>query len=581
VHGTDERTRQTPALPELVEAARAGDTVAFEELVRRFQGMAVGYAFAVMGDFHRAEDAAQEAFVEVHFGLGNLREVAAFASWLRRIVFKHCDRQRRRKRVKTAPLAAGAHVAEDGPGPAERIEAVELREAALQAVMSLPEHERIVTTMFYIEDRSHKEIAGFLEVPTSTVKSRLHSARGRLKEDLMTAVAGELRRHAPDDSFARRVAKAIEVYTAKGPPHDHMRSGWHEMLRRQTHEILRSGEEGFRLDVELSRSPKARVRGEAALHFGIRHDPRGKEHLLRLMRDQSAHVRARAARWYGQMLIPTEKLPNWYLAERAESVPEGAEELVPALRDEHAGVRVSAVMGLSLFVELGNEGIDRAVTGALKDPVHKVQHAAARVLRVECPGCRANPLADRDADTDARERRQQLCEAIETRMREGDDGLREDVGLSRSAKRKHRREAAIRLGLRGDPRAKEHVRRLLSDEHARVRREAIRAFASLIHPNGNRAPLLGLRQKASSVPEEIEALLFMVGDRNWKNQRVAVEALGDYAGLDDPRIERLFREILSGSDHKLSHAAARVIGVGCPACGEPSGREGENAQDQA
>ena len=66
--------------------------------MRRFQGTAIGYAFAVMGDFHLAEDAAQDAFVEVYVVIGDLRDPAAFASWLRRIVFKHCDRQRRRKR---------------------------------------------------------------------------------------------------------------------------------------------------------------------------------------------------------------------------------------------------------------------------------------------------------------------------------------------------------------------------------------------------------------------------------------------------------------------------------------------------
>ena len=579
MHRTNEDTRKTHALPELVEAAQAGDTAAYEELVRRFQGMAIGYAFAVMGDFHLAEDAAQDAFVEVYVSLGDLREAVAFASWLRRIVFKHCDRQRRRKRIKTAPLVAGADVVERDPGPAERIEAVELREAALDAVMSLPEHERIVTTMFYIEDRSHKEIAEFLEVPASRVKSRLHSARGRLKEKLMAAVAGELRKHAPDDSFARRVAKAIEVYTAEGPPHDHMRSDWSRMLRRQTHEILRSGEEGFRLDVELSHSPKARVRVEAALHFGIRHDPRGKEHLLRLLKDENSRVRARAARWYGQMLLPKEKLPNWYLAERADTIPDGAEELIPALKDEHHDVRMCAIMGLSLFVGLGSETINRSVEGALHDSVHKIQHAAARVLRVECPGCGTNPVAGRGQDTDARVRRRQLCEIIEARMREGNDGLREDVELSRSAKRKKRREAAIRLGLRGDPCCKEHVCNLLSDEHARVRREAIRAFATLIHPDGSRGPLLGVPQKASSIPDDVESLVPMVSDRNWKNQRIAVGVLGDYTGLDDPRIKQVFQEILNGSDHTLRHAAAGVLGIACPGCGAPLKRADEKAQD--
>ena len=82
----------------LIMSAAAGDVCAFEQLVLRFQGMAVGYAFAILGDFHLAEDAAQEAFVEAYAKLASLREPRAFAGWLKRIVFKHCDRLTRRKR---------------------------------------------------------------------------------------------------------------------------------------------------------------------------------------------------------------------------------------------------------------------------------------------------------------------------------------------------------------------------------------------------------------------------------------------------------------------------------------------------
>ncbi|NIR02616.1 MAG: RNA polymerase subunit sigma-24, partial [Gemmatimonadales bacterium] len=66
-----------------------------------FQDMAVGYAYSILGDFHLAEDAAQEAFVQAYLDLRKLRVPQAFPSWLRRIVFKQCDRFTRRKRVHT------------------------------------------------------------------------------------------------------------------------------------------------------------------------------------------------------------------------------------------------------------------------------------------------------------------------------------------------------------------------------------------------------------------------------------------------------------------------------------------------
>ena len=146
----------------VVVRAQGGDLEAYGRVVRRFQDMAYGYAYSVMGDFGLAEDAAQEAFVEAYQCLPSLREPAAFPSWLRRIMFKQCDRITRRKRVATVPLESAVEVASTEPGPAELIEQRQTREEVLAAIRGLPEHEREVTALFYINGYSHEDIAGFL-----------------------------------------------------------------------------------------------------------------------------------------------------------------------------------------------------------------------------------------------------------------------------------------------------------------------------------------------------------------------------------------------------------------------------------
>lgn len=87
-----------------VVLAQKGDLAAFDRVVKQFEDMAVGYAYSLLGDFHLAEDAAQEAFIEAYFCLVNLNLPMAFPSWFRKIVFKQCDRIRRRKRLDTVPL---------------------------------------------------------------------------------------------------------------------------------------------------------------------------------------------------------------------------------------------------------------------------------------------------------------------------------------------------------------------------------------------------------------------------------------------------------------------------------------------
>ena len=91
-------------LRSLVSCAAAGDVDAYGRLVRRFQDMAYGYAYSLLGDFHLAQDVAQDAFLRAYLGLGKLDEPAAFPGWFRRIVFKYCDRMTRRKRVPAVPL---------------------------------------------------------------------------------------------------------------------------------------------------------------------------------------------------------------------------------------------------------------------------------------------------------------------------------------------------------------------------------------------------------------------------------------------------------------------------------------------
>ena len=96
-------------LTTFIERAQTGDCLAFDEVVRRFQDMAVGYALGLLRDRQDAEDAAQDAFLEAWRRLPELRAPGAFGVWFRRIVYKHCDRRFRRTDLATVPLeGAGA-----------------------------------------------------------------------------------------------------------------------------------------------------------------------------------------------------------------------------------------------------------------------------------------------------------------------------------------------------------------------------------------------------------------------------------------------------------------------------------------
>ena len=194
-------------LKTLVTRVRSGDWEAYEPIVQRFQDMAVGYGYSILGDMQLAEDAAQEAFINAYLDLPALRDPAAFPGWFRRIAFKHIDRIRRGKRVTIVSLDQAPEMTARAPGPAEMAEKREMQDQVFEAIESLPEHQRVVVTLFYISEYSQKEISSFLEIPVSTVKTRLHSARKRLKERMMI--------HMVQDALPQQRPSRDAVFTQK------------------------------------------------------------------------------------------------------------------------------------------------------------------------------------------------------------------------------------------------------------------------------------------------------------------------------------------------------------------------------
>src|SRR2546423_12972667 len=154
-------------LQSLVVAAQNGDLDAFGLIVRRFQGMAYAWAYAMLEDAQLAEDVAQEGFIEAYLNLPKLREPAAFPGWFRRIVFKQGDRVLRGKRLATVPLepATSFDLPLDDLNPIHLAENSEMQSFVRGAIEALPEHERVVMLLFYADGYTLKDISAFLEVP--------------------------------------------------------------------------------------------------------------------------------------------------------------------------------------------------------------------------------------------------------------------------------------------------------------------------------------------------------------------------------------------------------------------------------
>jgi len=172
--------------PRFLDRLRAGDALAFEELVMTYQHRVFGVALRMLGNRAEAEEVAQEAFVRAHRALGAFRGDAKLSTWLYAITSRLCLNRLAsgERRLVRQGEDALLRLSDAGPRPDAALERRELETALGRAIAELPEDRRIVMVLRDLEGLSYEEIAEVLELPLGTVRSRLHRARADLKEKL-------------------------------------------------------------------------------------------------------------------------------------------------------------------------------------------------------------------------------------------------------------------------------------------------------------------------------------------------------------------------------------------------------------
>jgi RNA polymerase sigma factor (sigma-70 family) len=203
---------------EIVEAAGSDNLderqTAFTKIVQDFQDMAFGCAYGIIGDVHLAQDAAQESFLVAYRDLQHLRNPEAFPGWFKQIVI--------RKAYRYAKLDDAVHmespdetIPTDQPDSQQILIESETAEIVRTAISQLPDHERIVTVLFYLTGYSQNRIAAFLDLPLTTVKKRLQRAREHLRGRI-EIVEKTLKNQKPSksDDFASTLMDTIHAAEA-------------------------------------------------------------------------------------------------------------------------------------------------------------------------------------------------------------------------------------------------------------------------------------------------------------------------------------------------------------------------------
>jgi RNA polymerase sigma-70 factor, ECF subfamily len=176
----------TPTDEELVVAFQSGDIPAFDQLVRRWDRKIQGVIYRIVGNHDEARDVSQEAFLKAYRALGTFKQEARFSSWLYQIAINATrDRLRRRRRRTDLSLddveEREPSLRDAGPSALDLIESSDLSRVVAAAMAALPEEQREVVILKEYEGLTFPEIAETLDVPLSTVKTRLYRGLGQLR----------------------------------------------------------------------------------------------------------------------------------------------------------------------------------------------------------------------------------------------------------------------------------------------------------------------------------------------------------------------------------------------------------------
>ena len=202
----------------LVEASKAGNVSAFEQLVARYDRRMFRIAYNIVHNVDDANDMVQESFIKVFRNLGQFQSQSKFSTWLYRIVVNQCLMEVRKQGRKPAPIDLCLEFSEDDghlpmdfsdwrPNPEEQYKESEVRDLLTRLLQELRPALRVVFIMHDVEGQPLQEVADALDLTLAAAKTRSLRARLYLRERLTAyfkedlGVCGE-----PRPPIARSVA---------------------------------------------------------------------------------------------------------------------------------------------------------------------------------------------------------------------------------------------------------------------------------------------------------------------------------------------------------------------------------------
>ncbi|WP_294375257.1 RNA polymerase sigma factor [uncultured Clostridium sp.] len=185
----------------LILKIQSGDMNAFAELFEIYKNEAYKYSYLITGKEDLSEDIVQEAFVQCYTNIKNLKNIEQFKSWffkiLTRLAWKYSNKEKKAVPVDDIFEKADSNKLDEYVNEYIRKEQSDMLHSEIE---KLDVKQKTVIILYYFNELTIKEIAHVMGCFEGTVKSRLHSARRKLKKNLMRS-----------DEYGHGIVKECEV----------------------------------------------------------------------------------------------------------------------------------------------------------------------------------------------------------------------------------------------------------------------------------------------------------------------------------------------------------------------------------
>ena len=176
---------------EAVLSCQNGDKDAFRYLVELHKDVVFGTAYLMTGNHSLAEEQMQEAFLAAWRGIQGFQAGRPFKPWLVRILVNGVLTQQRKHTLPTVSLD-GLDLSNQSVDPVEEVESLDRRMAVRRALSGLNQEHRQVVILRYFAGLTVPEVAQATGQREGTIKSRIHRALNRLRDQLSEGIAGEV-----------------------------------------------------------------------------------------------------------------------------------------------------------------------------------------------------------------------------------------------------------------------------------------------------------------------------------------------------------------------------------------------------